>query len=115
MPVILEQLKVWGCDVDGALGRFIDDEELYVQCLKLFATDENFTLLEQSLSRHSPEAFIYAHTLKGVSANMGLTPLYAALCEVVELLRHGKFEGLDEAYARLLESLNQYRTCIASA
>ena len=32
-------------------------------------------------------AFAAAHTLKGVTANMGLTFLYQAVCMIVELLR----------------------------
>ena len=32
-------------------------------------------------------AFEAAHTLKGVTGNMGLTPLYDAVCTIVEPLR----------------------------
>ena len=115
MHVILGHLKAWGCDIDGALARFMGDERLYVHCLKLFANDENFVLLEQRLSEHGSGAFEHAHTLKGVAANMGLTPLYAALCEVVESLRHDRFELLDEAHMRMLKALKRYRECLASA
>ena len=33
MGTLLEELKSWGCDVDGAMERFIDDEGLYRTCL----------------------------------------------------------------------------------
>ena len=36
------------------------------------------------------EAFTAAHTLKGVTANMGLTPLFDRVCAIVEPLRLGE-------------------------
>ena len=39
-------------------------------------------------------AFEAAHTLKGVTGNMGLTPLYDAVCTIVEPLRTGRTGGL---------------------
>ena len=41
-------------------------------------------------SGDTAKAFEAAHTLKGVTGNMGLTPLYAALCTLVEPLRTGE-------------------------
>lgn len=38
-------------------------------------------------ARDYTAAFEAAHTLKGVVGNMGLTPLYQAVCEIVEPLR----------------------------
>ena len=29
MCEVLEKLRAWGCDLDGALERFLGDEELY--------------------------------------------------------------------------------------
>lgn len=85
---IFRHLRQLGCDVDGALERLINDEQLYVTCLKTFATDENFDLLRQALAKQDTDAaFACAHTLKGVSANLGLTPLFLALCDLVEALR----------------------------
>lgn len=33
MEELFDSLKNWGCDVDGALARFIGDRELYRSCL----------------------------------------------------------------------------------
>ena len=35
-------------------------------------------------------AFEAAHTLKGVAGNLGLKPLYDAVCHIVEPLRRGE-------------------------
>ena len=33
MEELFDSLKNWGCDVDGALARFIGDRELYRSCV----------------------------------------------------------------------------------
>ena len=48
MEELFDSLKNWGCDVDGALARFIGDRELYRRCLYTAATDQNFELLPEN-------------------------------------------------------------------
>ena len=40
MEELFDSLKNWGCDVDGALARFIGDRELYRSCLHTAAGDQ---------------------------------------------------------------------------
>lgn len=47
MEELFDSLKNWGCDVDGALARFIGDRELYRSCLHTAAGDQNFELLRR--------------------------------------------------------------------
>lgn len=95
MSALLDELKSWGCDVDGAMERFIDDEELYCMCLGSVMEDENFGGLRTALLQHDVKnAFEHAHTLKGVLANMGLTPMYDIIVQIVEPLRAGSDENL---------------------
>ena len=42
MCEVLEKLRAWGCDLDGALERFFVVEELYKICLAMVAEDESF-------------------------------------------------------------------------
>ena len=49
MEELFDSLKNWGCDVDGALARFIGDRELYRRCLHTAAGDQNFELLPEAL------------------------------------------------------------------
>ena len=42
MEELFDSLKNWGCDVDGALARFIGDRELYRSCLHTAAGDHSF-------------------------------------------------------------------------
>ena len=46
MENLFEQLRDWGCDIDGAMTRFLNDEDLYVECLHTLMDDEDFKKLE---------------------------------------------------------------------
>lgn len=95
MSTLLDALREWGCDVDGALERFMGDETLYQACLHSVMEDKNFDgLLEMLNQRDVKQAFEHAHTLKGVLANMGLTPMYDIVVRLVEPLRVGNDENL---------------------
>jgi len=108
MEMIFQRLKEWGCDIEGALERFLDDKELYVTCLQTVAVDGNFKKLGAALEEERiADAFDYAHTLKGVFANLGLTPMYTIVEEIVEPLRNGSMNNLKQPYEALLAS-NEY-------
>ena len=47
------------------------------------------------------EALNTTHTLKGVSGNLGMTRLYKACCNTVELIRADEFEKARESYGEL--------------
>ncbi|NLD19398.1 MAG: Hpt domain-containing protein [Clostridiales bacterium] len=105
MNNICLELKRWGCDIDGAMERFMDDDELYVTCLDSIISDDNFDKLGNALKdKNYTIAFDCAHTLKGVIANMGLTPLYDTVVKIVEPLRNGQTGNLLLYYAQLLEA-----------
>lgn len=108
MEVILEELKEWGCDIEGAMARFLDDLELYLTCLDTVVTDSAFGKLGEALAEENVgNAFDSAHTLKGVFANMGLTPMLRIVECIVEPLRDGCIDDLMTDYHRLLEA-NEY-------
>lgn len=100
----MNQLREYGADVDGALERFVDDTELYVQCLNAFEEEEAFALLGEAIKNQQyEEAFNQAHTLKGVAGNLGLTPLFDAICEIVEPLRAKDYSNLDAQYKAIMD------------
>lgn len=43
-----------------------------------------------------------AHTIKGVTGNLSITPLYTAYTEIVNLLRGGKVEEARKLYVETL-------------
>lgn len=70
------------------------DEEL-VRYLKLFPGDHNFSKLEFALAQgNDTEAYRAAHSLMGVSLNVGLTNLAEADKKVTEDLKNGDHTAL---------------------
>lgn len=105
MSTLLDELKDWGCDVDGAMERFMGDEELYRICLHSVLSDKSFGGLCEALQRNDvDEAFDHAHTLKGVLANMGLTPMFDITVRIVEPLRAGNSENLLPVCEELMQA-----------
>lgn len=104
MNELIERLRAWGCDIDGAMERMLDDQELFVTCVQMVAEDPGFDELGRQLTSGTPEAaFDVAHSLKGVTANTRLTPLYTLVGQLVEPLRRGRSEGLLCAYHQLMD------------
>lgn len=90
---LYRKLEDWGCDVSGAKERF-DDDELFATCIDLFLEDENFKKLNEEIKNNDyQEAFNAAHTIKGVAANLGLTPIYDSVSDVVQELRVGNLKA----------------------
>ncbi len=89
----IEELRNWGCDIDGAFERFLNDENLYDECLMMFVEDENIEALKEHINDENQKVpFSIVHTLKGVTGNLGLTPLYESLVILCESLRHNKYD-----------------------
>ena len=110
---MLERLAALGCDVVGAMNRMMQDESFYRECLTSFADDPLFPSLGDALrGGNTRAAFEHAHALKGVSANLGLTPLWEQAGALVEQLRTGSLEGTDELYQGLLLQLVHLRECL---
>lgn len=83
-----QKLEENGADVEGTLHRFMGNGALFLKFLLKFKDDQNFVLLRNSIERKDyEEAFKAAHTLKGVSANLGLTPICDSASKLTELLR----------------------------
>lgn len=107
--VKIEKLKAWVADTEMALNRFMEDEDLYVECLDMIVGDKHFDALADAMAnKRYKEAFEHAHCLKGVAGNLGLTPLFDAMCEVVEPLRKDRYDNIDEKYKAMLEKYEEY-------
>jgi hypothetical protein len=73
------------------LPRFLDDKDLYCNFVRQVAEEESFPLLGEAIAKADAKAaFEKAHELKGVLANMSLTPLFNTVVEIVEPLRGGR-------------------------
>lgn len=83
-----ELLEQKGFDVDGTMRRFLNNEALYLKCLKKFLDDTSFEKLKEAYQDgNCNEAFKAAHTMKGFVSNLGIDRMYQLLIPMVEKLR----------------------------
>ncbi|WP_295581762.1 Hpt domain-containing protein [uncultured Oscillibacter sp.] len=88
MPDFKEVFEAYGGNYEETMERFMNNQSFYLRILGLLSQDETFTQLGAALDNGDLDAaFNAAHTLKGVAGNLGLRPLYEAVCRMVEPLR----------------------------
>ena len=76
-----------GGDLETVRGRLLTDERIE-KFAKIFLQDTSMQTLESALEAGDlPEAYRGAHTLKGVSRDLGFTPLFEAAAALSDALR----------------------------
>lgn len=99
---LMKTLKDAGFDTEGTLERFGGSKEMYEEFLNTFLKDQTFETIKPAFDKNDKEeALNTTHTLKGVSGNLGMTRLYKACCNTVELIRADEFEKARESYGEL--------------
>ena len=98
----IDKLNRLGCDTKGGLERCFDDEEFYLSLIPQAFDNERYDALEKKLSEGDTlGAFEEAHAIKGVLANLGLTPLSDPISEITERSRNGTLEGCKELFTEV--------------
>jgi len=107
--MVLNDLSDWGVNLKETLSRFVDDKDFYISCLNTFTTEEGFEDLKDAMkSENYTKAFEVSHSLKGLTGNLGLTPLYETICSFVENLRHQEYSHIKEDYEKVLEKKKEF-------
>ncbi len=105
----LDALREYGADVDEGLMRCMNNEAFYLRLVKMAVADNDMEALGQALQAGDlGRAFECAHSLKGVAANLSLTPIYGPVSEMTELLRsrsEADYSGLYDKAAAALKDL----------
>ena len=106
----LDDLRAYGADVDEGLGRCMGMEAFYLRLVETIKTDDKFDVLEEELDKGDLDsAFDTAHALKGVLANLALTPIQQPVEEITDLLRNRTAMDYSEHLARILEQRDRLR------
>lgn len=100
-----EQLKrslsIWGADIDGAVRRFAGNEALYKKFLYKFLQDKTYESLSEAVKNgDTEEAMRASHTLKGITGNLGLNPLFSLCSDYVNAIRSGELSKLPDLYEK---------------
>ena len=102
----IEQLRNYGANVDEALRRCMNNETFYLMLVNKSMQDQNFARLREAVEAGDlTGGFEAAHALKGVMANLALTPLCDPIGEITELLR----ARTQTDYSALLDQIDQKR------
>ncbi|MCR4674822.1 MAG: Hpt domain-containing protein [Lachnospiraceae bacterium] len=84
----VEALEEYGANTKEAIARCANKEDLYLKLVKRIPTDKGFDRLKDALDAGNlDEAFEAAHGLKGIVANLSLTPLLTPISDITEKTR----------------------------
>ena len=107
----IEKLRAWGADVDEAMARCLNNEAFYLRLVDKGLQDPNFDRLKEAIAAGDLDrAFEAAHALKGVLANLALTPVLDPVREITELLR----ARTQKDYAPLLAEIDEQKARLLS-
>lgn len=73
-------------DIENTLARFGNMESFYIKFLKKFVDDKNFETLSEGIEKRDIKIVKEsAHTLKGVTGNLGITRLYEISVKLMKI------------------------------
>lgn len=108
-----------GGDYNEVAARFMKEERIAKFALK-FLDDKSYESLVMSLAAQDyKEAFRAAHTLKGVSQNLGFTALYEPSSTLSDLLRNEEpvdtssvMLEVTAAYQKTIDAIKAYKESV---
>lgn len=111
---LTEELKSLGADVQEGLDRVMGDRDLYEMMLGMFLSSvEEHSIAPEDFDAEDLGGLIKkVHTLKGITGNLALTPLFNGYTEALGLLRAGKAGEGKAAYKKLLPAQSAMIECI---
>ena len=84
----VEALRSRGVAVEEGMARCLNNEAFYLRLVGMAFAEDKIAPLEQAIAAHDLEkGFEAAHALKGMFANLSLTPVLNPVLEITELLR----------------------------
>ena len=101
----IAELKALGVDTEQGLARCMNNESFYLRLVGMAVQDANFEKLFSSVESGDLEgAFAAAHALKGTTGNLALTPIYAPVNGMTDLLRARTQTDYTEGLKAVLEA-----------
>lgn len=111
---LMEELKSLGADVNEALDRIMGDASLYEMMLGMFVDSVRDTpVCPEDFDRSDLDDLIKrVHTLKGITGNLSLTPLFNSYTQTLGLLRGNQPKEAKEEFLRLMPVQEKFLACI---
>lgn len=103
-----EKLIGAGVNLETAMERFMENEELLLHFLAKLSEDTNYETFKTAMAeKNYADAFKAAHTLKGLCGNLSLDSLYEVVGKEVEFLRNGRYAEAEEAFPEVTEKFDE--------
>lgn len=112
---MIDELKDMGVATEEGLDRVMGDTDLYEMMLGMFVDTvrDNPVQMEEFAGGGDLEPLIKrVHTLKGVTGNLAMTPLFESYTKVLGLLRENKPQEAKAGYEQLLPKQGEILDCI---
>ena len=110
---LLTDLQAFDVDIQDGLKRFVNNAALFERMLKKFpAASADLPVLPHFESGDLNAALANAHTLKGMTGNLSLTPLFNAYTDIVALLRESKPDQAKALLVSILPTQEKIVACI---
>ena len=104
----VDALRACGANTQEGLGRCMNNEAFYIRLVNMALDDASFQKLSDAVAAGDKKAgFEAAHSLKGVLGNLALTPIYAPVAEMTELLRAAAAADYQSYLDRVLAARDQ--------
>lgn len=110
----MEEMEALGANVKEGLDRVMNDQDLYEMMLGMFVeTLEKEQVRPEDLDQGDPEELAKrVHTLKGITGNLSLTPLYQDYMEALNLLRSNEPAKAKKVLEKMQPVQEQMVACI---
>ena len=109
----VDALKEYGADTAQGLSRCMNNEGFYVRLVGMLASDQHAEELVEAVSAGDlKKGFEAAHALKGVLANLALTPALEPVSEITEYLRAGKVMDYTPLMERIVTEMARLKALI---
>ncbi len=106
----LDDLTSYGANVHEGLTRCMNNEGFYLSLVESIKDEEGFDKLSDAIAANDlGAAFDIAHSLKGILANLALTPLYEPVYEITELLRSKEAADYPALVEDILRKRDEFR------
>ena len=110
---LLTELQALGVNTQEAVERLNNNSAFYIKMLGKFTGElENHEVMSYIESGALEKAVTNAHTLKGLTGNLSLTPLYKAYTDIVAFLRANDPEKAKQLLTDTLPIQSDIVACI---
>jgi len=107
----MDILREAGFDVEGALGRLMNNRAFFLKMLGKFAQDTSFGKLRGFVESGDKQAGECAHALKGMCSTLGMSKL-SECCAKLQYIYQGREEGDPEQV--FAEAVLEYNRVMAA-